>query len=374
MKAKVCHMTSVHTARDTRILYKECRSLVKAGYDVTLIAINDKKEEMIDGVKIISFPYFRKRFYRMLLSPLRMFWLARKQKADIYHFHDPELIITGLLLKCTAAKVIFDVHENIVKQIKKKKFLLFSSLFARLFIPFNYLGAKCFHLVLAENSYESIYKKYTHRYKIVLNMPDIKFFKPFCIKDRSDFQDAFYIGRVTKLRGVDVALKALHILKKRDINLKMHFVGYINPALKKELENLDYFDEIKESVIFYGPRNLEEGYEIAKKCLVGISVLKPVKNYLYSYSTKVFEYMAVCMPVITSHFELYKQVVEVYGCGICIDPTSPKALADSIIYLFTHKDKALEMGMKGREAAVKEFNWEKEENALIDFYREIFKG
>ncbi len=313
---KVCHMTSIHPAMDTRIFYKECRSLAEAGYDITLIAHHNKKEEEIDGVKIVSFPSFKNRFFRMLLSPLRMFFLARKQKAVIYHFHDPELIITGLLLKCTGAKIIFDVHENIYKQIKNKDFLLFSSLLSKLFIPLNYLSAKCFYLILAENSYENIYKKYTNRYITVLNMPSIKFFTPFCIKDRNSYRDVFYIGRVTKLRGIDVALNALHILNKREIDLKMHFVGYIKPTLKEELENLEYFNEIKENVIFYGERKLEEGYEISKKCLMGISILKPVENYLYSYSTKVFEYMAVSMPVITSNFELYKRVVEDHECGI----------------------------------------------------------
>ena len=354
---------------DSRIFYKECRSLVKAGYDVTLIANHNKKEEVIGGVKIISFPLFKNRLTRMLFSPLRMFFLARKQEAAIYHFHDPELVITGLLLKCSGAKVIFDVHEDIVKQIKIKKFLLFSSLLSRLFVPLNYLSAKCFHLVLAEHSYEKIYKKHTRRYRIVLNMPDIGFFEPYSVTGRSDCRGIFYIGRVTKLRGIDVMVRALHILKKKKIDVTMHVVGYIDPALKEELENLDYFAEIEENIIFYGKRTLEEGYEIAKKCFAGLSVLKPVENYLHSYSTKVFEYMAVSLPVITSDFPLYKDVVEVHGCGFCIDPGDPDVLANSIIDLLTNKDKAGEMGLKGREAAIKEFNWEKEEKKLLEMYQ-----
>ncbi len=371
---RICHLTSVHPSSDPRIFYKECKSLVKAGYEVTLIAHHDKNEEIRDGVRIISFPAYKNRFTRILSAPWRMFWRARRQGADLYHFHDPELIFTGLLLRCTGAKVVFDIHENFIKQMKIKGSRFFTIFFTRLFIPLNYLAAKWFYLVLAENSYADIYKKYTRRYKIVLNMPDVKFFEPFAGLDRGGCRDVFYIGRVTKVRGIDVVLEALHLLVKRGIRFTMHIVGYIDPALKKELESLDYFPAIKDHIIFYGMRNLEEGYEIANTCLVGLSVLKPVENYLYSYSTKIFEYMAVGMPVITSNFELYKQVVEVNGCGICIDPNRPGMLADSIAYLLTHKDKALEMGMKGKAAAVREFNWGKEEKSLLDFYREIFSG
>jgi hypothetical protein len=163
---KVCHLSSVHPANDTRIFYRECKSLAQAGYDVTLIANHDGKEASIAGVNIISFPAYRNRFLRMFLAPLRMFFLARRQKAALYHLHDPELVITGLLLKCTGLKVIFDVHENIVRHIEEKDFLLFAALLSRLFIPFNYLAARFLPLVLAENSYENLYKKYSRMYKV----------------------------------------------------------------------------------------------------------------------------------------------------------------------------------------------------------------
>ena len=182
---KVCHLTSVHSSKDTRIFFKECRGLAKAGYDVTLIAIHDKLEpETSDGVKIVPFPPIKNRFSRILFSPLRMFFMARKEKAKIYHFHDPELIVAGFLLKLTGATVIFDVHENIAMQIKIKHYLPLASLFSRLFKPINYISARCFPLILAENSYEDIYKRYTRRYEIILNMPDIDFLEPHYLPDR----------------------------------------------------------------------------------------------------------------------------------------------------------------------------------------------
>lgn len=54
MTVKVCHVTSVHQRYDTRIFHKECTSLAKAGYDVTLLVADNKEPEIRNGEKIIS--------------------------------------------------------------------------------------------------------------------------------------------------------------------------------------------------------------------------------------------------------------------------------------------------------------------------------
>jgi len=115
-------MTSVHSAFDPRIFHKEAKSLVKAGYEVSLIA-QHSQDEIADGIRILALHRPRNRLRRML-GGWRVFRLARREKADVYHFHDPELLPVGLLLKLlTKAKVVYDVHEDYPADILTKYWL-----------------------------------------------------------------------------------------------------------------------------------------------------------------------------------------------------------------------------------------------------------
>ena len=109
-RKKVCVFT-IHPARDLRILNRQCESLQKHGLDVTLIAISDEGTFTYNNIKVIGVKKWKSNFERIkvLFQITRM---AYRQKADIYHFHDPDFLVHAVLIKLLSGKpVIYDIHE-----------------------------------------------------------------------------------------------------------------------------------------------------------------------------------------------------------------------------------------------------------------------
>jgi glycosyltransferase involved in cell wall biosynthesis len=99
--------------------------------------------------------------------------------------------------------------------------------------------------------------------------------------------------------------------------------------------------------------------------------LHPVPNYVNSQPIKMFEYMSAGLPVIASDFPLFRDIVSGNDCGILVDPMSPQSIANAIDFLVDHPVEAARLGKNGRAAVLARYNWEHEERALFEFYREI---
>ena len=120
---KVCHITTVHKVYDVRIFHKQCCSLKKRGFNVSLIAPNAQEKEK-EGVKIIGIhPLKENRIYRIFKLSKIAYQLAIETNDDIYHFHDPELLRIGLKLRKKGKKVIYDAHEDLPRQILTKHWI-----------------------------------------------------------------------------------------------------------------------------------------------------------------------------------------------------------------------------------------------------------
>ncbi|MFT6842928.1 MAG: glycosyltransferase involved in cell wall biosynthesis [Psychroserpens sp.] len=372
MKVKITHLTSAHSRYDTRIFLKECVSLAKLKkYEVSLVVADNKDHETKNSINIYDVGKLEGRINRAFITTRKIFKKAKELDSDIYHFHDPELISVGLKLKKLGKKVIFDVHENTSLQIKDKEYLpkISRGLLSKVYRIYEKIYLKKFdYLILAEKSYQNYYENLSQKFEVVLNMPDIE---PLVnVVNNKDKNELFYIGGISNNRGLDVTIEAIKILKDEFPDVFMHYVGSYD---QKILDNLD-LKSIENNVKFYGEMPLLDGLQYSRNAKIGLSILKPIENYTKSYSTKIFEYMALGMPVITSNFQLYKDVVERFNCGICINPLKSKELADAITYLFNNPKEARQMGENGAKVVSEKYNWKREEKKLLKIYQEILQG
>src|SRR5688500_15277789 len=119
---KICHITTVHPVEDARIFHRMCRPLAARHHSVVLIGPGSF--DASDGLRPSSWNDALARAPRLRRIGLAL-RAALAEDADIYHFHDPELIFMGLLLKARkpGCAVVYDVHEDYPSMMRDKHWL-----------------------------------------------------------------------------------------------------------------------------------------------------------------------------------------------------------------------------------------------------------
>jgi glycosyltransferase involved in cell wall biosynthesis len=369
---KIVHLTSVHPPYDIRIFYKECKTLSKAGYKVVLIVPHDRNE-FIDGVTIRGITKSRNRFERMTYTAWKIFRAALKEKAELYHFHDPELLPWAKLLQVFGKRVIFDMHENYSKAILTKDWIkpIIRRMIASLYKTLEYFFLRKTPVIYAERSYAKDYH-WIKKHYTVLNMPIID--DLFCLHEpKYPLHTVGYMGAVTRARGSLMTLRALQILKDQGYTVHWECIGRMNKDHRADLIRFSNQYHLK-GINIRGYLLPIDGWRILSRCHIGLAVLQPIPNYIESYPTKMFEYMALGLPVVVSDFPLYREIVEHYQCGLYVNPQKPEEIAQAIHWLIEHPEEAKEMGLRGIKAVASDFNWDTEAKKLLNSYETLLSS
>lgn len=364
---KVCHITSVHPKEDIRIFQKQCVSLAKEGYDVTLVQQGDSYEK--DGVHIVGFGQIASsRIKRMLFTSKAAYKKALEVDADIYHLHDPELLPYALKLKRKGKKVIFDSHEDVPADILCKHWLPAP---LRKFISWAYgkYEAFCFSRIHGTIGVTPTLctrlEKISRRSVMVTNYPVWKDDLP---SPAFQSKKVAFTGLISEIWCVDTLIKAAESLEDITVELRSRNIEEPYGSVLRSLAGW-------KNVNFPGSIPHAEVIKLLSECLCGVALLQEMPNSGGKMgtlgNTKIFEYMMVGIPVICTDFILWKQIIDKWDCGLCVDPHDEAAVAAAIRFLLERPEEAKRMGENGRRAIREEFNWAQEEKKLFAFYRQI---
>jgi glycosyltransferase involved in cell wall biosynthesis len=364
---RVRHLTSVHPIRDPRIFHKECKSLVRLGHDVALVACHDRAE-VVDGLRIVAIDGPKGRLDRMLRVGWRLYRAASRERADVYHFHDPELLWVGLLLKRGGAAVIYDVHEDVPKQIMSKHWIprWARPWLAKAVHAAEQLSARALDGIVAATP--SIAAKFPARKTtVVQNFPEASFASvdggPTPPAQRTS---AFvYAGGLMEVQGVREMAAAFALLPE---GMTGTIAGTFHPpTLEAEIAATPGWRRVR----FLGQVGRAEVVAAMQDARAGLVLNHATPNYVDAYSTKMFEYMALGIPVVCSDFPLWREIVGGAQCGITVDPHDPEAIADAIRLLSEDADLGRRLGENGRRAIAERYNWEAELRKLDHMYRTV---
>lgn len=372
MTWRIAHLTSVHPWEDPRIFRKMCRSLAAAGHDVHLVAARGPEfgAERVDGVSVNLVPESRSRFERVTRTAWHLYRKALAINADIYHFHDPELIPVGLLLRLGGSVVIYDVHEDMPKRIMDREWIPY---FLR--PPAGWLvsvvqkiaGAILSAVVTAT---PTIARRFNRKKTVIVrNYPSLDEFSNVTIDWLRKAQTIVFIGTIDKSRGV---LELIEGFRQLGSSSEAKLViagrregGEYDAAIDRAVEGL--------AVELPGYLNREQVGQLLEEATVGAVTQLPSDFANEAISTKMFEYMAAGIPVVTTDMPLWTEVIETADCGTTVDPLDCHQVAEALEHWLTNPDAAKQVGINGRKAIEEIYNWEQEFVALNDLYLRLVR-
>ncbi len=368
MVIRVRHLTSVHELGDNRIFYRECKGLADAGYDVALI-VGHRSDAPVAGVAVIGVGSGRNRVDRATRVVWKVFRAALRERAQIYHLHDPELLWAGLLLKLLGRHVVYDVHEDAPKQIMNKFWIPW---WAKRILSVGTLlmeraAAAVFDGIVAATP--SIAERFPARKTaVVQNFPRLAAAR---IRDSAPEFDrrphAFaYTGQLAAVQGLREIVATAALLPD-DLGDAIVAGFFDDEALEREVRASAGWQRIR----FLGRVTPDEVLDTIHSARCGVVIDHPISNYLESYSTKMFEYMACGVPVVCSDFPFWRRLVDEAECGITVDPMDPQAVAKVIESLCREPGAARRLGENGRRAILERYNWENEFAKLENLYGRI---
>jgi glycosyltransferase involved in cell wall biosynthesis len=365
----IIHLSTVHSPADVRVFHKMCRTLSASGYRVTYIVPNDA-DGTRSGVAIRALPP-RTGPRRRIGNLFRMLAAALRERGDLYHFHDPELLLIGVVLKLLGKRVIYDVHEDVPKQILSKHWIprALRPIVSRATWCVEFVASRLCDGIVAATP--SIARKFPPRKTVVVqNFPlghEIAPLESTPFVDRAPA--VVYVGCISVERGIRQLLQAASIANQSSPS-RLVLAGACQPSsLASELAT----SSENSNTEFRGWCARDEVRQMMASARAGLVTFLPEPNHVEAQPNKLFEYMSAGLPVIASDFPLWREIVAANECGLLVDPSKPQEIASAIEYLVSNPNEAEAMGKRGLQAVQQKYNWERESRVLLSFYAMQFR-
>jgi glycosyltransferase involved in cell wall biosynthesis len=342
-------VTVVHHPEDSRIRHRQIAALLDAGWDVTYAASFTEHGLEVPRHSRLTIDDLPRASGRRRLRALRAARSLLRREAsaqDVVLLHDPELLAAAFGLRLPP--VVWDVHEDTAAAVTLKPWLPrhFRPLVRWIFRRIEHFAERRLHLILAEYGYQDRFK---HPHLVVPNVNHVPDAPP-----PPDRPQVIYVGSITRARGADELVETARLIADKTggaVRLKLigPAAGDVKGAIQQAV-NDGFLD-------WSGFLPAAQAMDEVRGSMAGLSLLRDEPNYRVSLPTKVVEYMANGVPVITTPLPLARNLVEESGCGVVIPFRDAAAAADAILELWSDRELRARMGNAGHRVAKKRYDW-----------------
>ncbi|MEM4780795.1 MAG: glycosyltransferase family 4 protein [Halalkalicoccus sp.] len=365
----VCILTTVHPTTDQRIFRKQARALVGAGYDVTAIA-HHPRDETRDGVSIRALGRADSRVERWR-NITRTYRRAARLDADVYHFHDPELLPVGAALaRRTGGRVIYDAHEYYPDAIYMRGWIPrpvrvpLARAFPRVESAF---ARRLDAIVTADEPTAEAFRERGHDPVVTIrNFPRTESIDTEPAIERDHEHLLSYVGQLSPERGL---FRMIELLARLDDDVGLWLLGsFKNEEVERRATALVRKRGIEDRVRLFGRVEYEEVFSILAATDAGLALLDR-ERCRRNVPTKLFEYMLAGLPVVaTRGNSVLRYLDEDFGAFVPEEGTEEQARIVADLLADPEREA---MGARAARRVRAEYAWEREAARLLDLYERL---
>jgi glycosyltransferase involved in cell wall biosynthesis len=350
-------VTVVHNPEDSRIRQRQIKALIAAGWDVTYAApfhafgLEPPSFSTISpgagNLRCVDVPRADGRRRFQAWQAARKIMSALGKDHDVVLAHDPELVLAavGLGMK----NLIWDVHEDPAAALQVKSWMprALRAPVAAAWRRAEWVAERRHYLLLAEHAYQGRFRR---RHPVVPNSVAV----PEVVAPSGD-ERVSYLGSVTMSRGCDTMIEVGRELRRRTNGaVSLEVIGEASDA-----ESRDALRRASEAgyLSWLGFVPSADALARVSGSLAGLCLLRNLPNYRVSLPTKIVEYCALGVPVITTPLPLAADLVRSDHVGFEVPWNDPIAVVDAIVKLRAEPELRYRLGANGHQLALREHDW-----------------
>jgi glycosyltransferase involved in cell wall biosynthesis len=370
VKGRVLFLRTDPANFDPRVL-KETSSLAAAGYEVTVFGWDRARRhpaaERIGAVAVrrsrIPAPYGSK----LLLFLLPLWWLsavdaARRARPSVVHACDMDALVPALAARWLfGARVVYDIFDHFADKISGVPGFVRSLL---RWIDGLLTRRADLVIVTDEHRRRLLPAAVGVPVGIIMNVPPLVDAAGVRTPGKGPVR-LCYAGVIHEHRGLRLIAEAIGGIE----GIETTFAGWIPRPVDAD------FLHGQPKISYIGKIPYAEAIKLMGNSDIILALYDPaVPINRVASSNKVFEAMAVGVPVISNSETTMAGLIDRISCGVTIPYGDAALLKETILRLRDDQGTRVRMGGNGRLAHTQEFNWSVMESRLLKYYRDLPAG